>query len=66
MRALAAACLAMAVAGAQPAAVEGTWRADYDNYWTRNNSERWVSIQLGAATDSARAASGCPNVTFPR
>lgn len=28
------------------AAVEGTWRADSDNYWTRNSSERWISIQL--------------------
>ena len=26
--------------------VQGTWRTDYDNYWTRNNGERWVSIQL--------------------
>ena len=26
--------------------VRGTWRADYDNYWTRNNNERWVSLQL--------------------
>ena len=30
----------------QTAPIEGTWRADYDNYWTRNGSERWISIQL--------------------
>ena len=33
-------------AAAQTAPIQGTWRADYDNYWTRNNSERWISIQL--------------------
>jgi len=26
--------------------IQGTWRADYDNYWTRTNSERWISLQL--------------------
>jgi hypothetical protein len=43
-------CLAgFTTGGAQPTAgatVEGTWRADYDNYWTRSNNERWISIQL--------------------
>src|SRR5258708_31446333 len=42
-------CLSAGVAGGgQPTkpTVEGTWRADSDNYWTRSNSERWISIQL--------------------
>jgi hypothetical protein len=26
--------------------VRGTWRADDDNYWTRTNNERWISLQL--------------------
>jgi hypothetical protein len=52
---LLALCLAAPIADweaapAQPAdtrpTVQGTWRTDYDNYWTRNNRERWVSIQL--------------------
>jgi len=42
--------LALCLAGtAQPSAtptVQGTWNSDADNYWTRNSSERWVSIQL--------------------
>jgi hypothetical protein len=32
--------------GAQASAVQGTWRADSANYWTRNNRERWIDIQL--------------------
>ncbi len=55
---LLAMCLAAAVADGEPTqnsparasqdrvTVRGTWRADYDNYWTRNNSERWISLQL--------------------
>src|SRR6266545_339634 len=55
---LLAMCLAAAVAVGEPTqnsparasqdrvTVRGTWRADYDNYWTRNNSERWISLQL--------------------
>jgi hypothetical protein len=43
-------CLAGMMTGdapqpAAPGTVEGTWRADHDNYWTRSN-ERWISIQL--------------------
>jgi hypothetical protein len=30
----------------QTTTIRGTWRADYDNYWTRSNNERWISIQL--------------------
>jgi hypothetical protein len=50
MKLLAVMCLAMATAGAgqqtRGATVEGTWRADADNYWTRSNTERWINIQL--------------------
>src|SRR5262245_5780593 len=29
-----------------PTAVDGTWRSDSHNYWTRDSGERWVSLQL--------------------
>ena len=32
--------------GAQPAALHGTWHCDSTSSWTRNDSERWISIQL--------------------
>lgn len=32
--------------GAQPASINGTWSSDSGNYWSRNDNERWVSIQL--------------------
>src|SRR3954471_1703434 len=43
--------------------VRGTWRADYDNYWTRNNSERWVSLQL--RYDDNNSGIGIPERDLP-
>jgi hypothetical protein len=39
-------CLAGAAQPSGTATVQGTWRADAGNYWTRNDNERWVSIQM--------------------
>jgi hypothetical protein len=38
-------CLSAAGLQTKPT-VEGTWRADSDNSWTRSNSERWINLQL--------------------
>ena len=65
MKMLAVAWLAMAVSGAQPATVEGTWRSDYDNYWTRDGSERWVSIQLRRDDGSGTNGFGVPERDVP-
>src|SRR5258706_416465 len=60
-------CLSAALAGAgQPTAratVEGTWRADSDNYWTRSNSERWISLQL--QHDGSNNGLGIPERDLP-
>jgi hypothetical protein len=71
--ALLALCLAAPVADwiAEPAqqttgaraTVQGTWRTDYDNYWTRNNRERWVSIQL--RYDGGNSGFGIPERDVP-
>jgi hypothetical protein len=45
------------------ATVEGTWRADYDNYWTRSNSERWISLQL--QHDGSNNGLGIPERDLP-
>ena len=60
-------CLGAAVSGGAQQAkptVEGTWRADFDNYWTRaNNSERWISIQL--QHDGSNNGLGIPERDVP-
>jgi hypothetical protein len=71
--ALLALCLAAPVADwtAEPAqqpagtraTVQGTWRTDYDNYWTRNNRERWISIQL--RHDDGNSGFGIPERDVP-
>src|SRR5260221_12173556 len=63
---LLAMCLSAAVAGGgqqTKATVEGTWRADYDNYWTRSNNERWISLQL--QHDGSNNGLGIPERDLP-
>ena len=43
--------------------IQGTWRADYDNYWTRSNSERWISLQL--QYDRGNTGFGVPERDVP-
>src|SRR5262249_29749101 len=68
---LAAACVAMALGGGgvqqnpRPATVQGTWRADYDHYWTRNSSERWISIQLRRDDGNGTNGMGVPERDVP-
>ena len=69
---LLALCLAAPVADsdAEPAqaadtraTVQGTWRTDADHYWTRNNQERWLSIQL--RYDDGNSGFGIPERDVP-
>jgi hypothetical protein len=58
-------CLSAAVAGGGPqtkATVEGTWRADNDNYWSRSD-ERWISLQL--QHDGSNNGIGVPERDLP-
>jgi|SRR5215207_3562236 len=43
--------------------VEGTWRTDFENSWTRNDRERWVSIQL--RYDGGNSGFGLPEREVP-
>ena len=59
-------CLGAAVTGGgqqTKPTVEGTWRADYDNYWTRSNNERWISLQL--QHDGSNNGLGIPERDVP-
>ena len=57
-------CLTAAASGLQTKpTVEGTWRADYDNYWTRGNNERWISLQL--QHDGSNNGIGIPERELP-
>ena len=68
-------CLTAAVAAPQSAAssrrslgersptVEGTWRADSDNSWTRTGNDRWISIQL--QHDGSNNGIGIPERELP-
>ena len=47
------------------ATIEGTWRADIDNYWSRNNSERWISIQLQRDGSHNNNGIGIPESEVP-
>lgn len=60
---LLAICLTAATAGQTQPTVEGTWRADYDNYWTRANNERWISLQL--SHDGSNNGIGVPERDLP-
>src|SRR4029079_17596533 len=48
---------------AQKPSVEGTWRAEANNSWSRNNDERWVNIQL--QHDSSNNGLGLPERDVP-
>lgn len=45
------------------ATVQGTWRTDSDNSWTRNDRERWVSIHL--RYDGGNSGFGIPERDAP-
>jgi hypothetical protein len=55
-------CLAGTVQTATPA-IQGTWRADAGNSWTRNNDERWISLEL--AYGDRRSGFGVPAREIP-
>ena len=58
-------CLGAAVSGGglqTKPTVEGTWRADNDNYWSRS-SERWISLEL--QHDGSNNGIGVPERDLP-
>ena len=55
---------AVADGGAQAKpTVEGTWRADDNNYWTRSDNQRWISLQL--QHDGSNNGIGIPERDVP-
>jgi hypothetical protein len=44
---------AIAQNAAESVTVRGTWRADANNFWTRSDAERWISLQLRYDGDSS-------------
>src|SRR5580765_6227572 len=54
-------CLGAAGLQTKPT-VEGTWRADHDNYWTRSD-ERWISLEL--QHDGSNNGIGVPERDLP-
>jgi hypothetical protein len=58
-------CLSAAVTGGglqTKPTVEGTWRADHDNDWSRSN-ERWISLEL--QHDGSNTGIGVPERDLP-
>jgi hypothetical protein len=56
-------CLAGSAQPSGTATVQGTWRADTGNAWTRNDTDRWVSLQLNY--DDHHTGVGVPERDVP-
>ena len=38
-------------AGRQPSAIDGTWRAQLQDNWTRNDNRQWINLRLDRDDD---------------
>ena len=45
------------------ATMEGTWRSDTNNFWTRADGQRWISLQL--ERDGNQTGFGVPEEQAP-